>query len=216
MTLSQRFRPLYRPRTAGLSRFLSTPSAKRATFISCISSSERPRFLSTPSARRATYGGKEPVNKTFISIHALREEGDLQPPADDPQQQISIHALREEGDPRLEAHRPRTSEFLSTPSARRATHPSVFAIQLRSISIHALREEGDVCSCSHGEPVVISIHALREEGDLHEPPPQAAPSQFLSTPSARRATQMGRKKADLPWNFYPRPPRGGRPAGPRP
>ena len=194
MTLSQRFRPLYRPRTAGLSRFLSTPSAKRATFISCISSSERPRFLSTPSARRATYGGKEPVNKTFISIHALREEGD----------------------PRLEAHRPRTSEFLSTPSARRATHPSVFAIQLRSISIHALREEGDVCSCSHGEPVVISIHALREEGDLHEPPPQAAPSQFLSTPSARRATQMGRKKADLPWNFYPRPPRGGRPAGPRP
>ena len=21
---------------------------------------------------------------------------------------------------------------------------------------------------------------------------------------------MGRKKADLPWNFYPRPPRGGR------
>ena len=33
-----------------------------------------------------------------ISIHALREEGDLQPPADDPQQQISIHALREEGD----------------------------------------------------------------------------------------------------------------------
>ena len=39
----------------------------------------RPRaskFLSTPSARRAT-GGKEPVNKTFeISIHALREEGD--------------------------------------------------------------------------------------------------------------------------------------------
>ena len=36
----------------------------------------------------------------------------------------------------------------------------------------------------------ISIHALREEGDLREPPPQTAPSQFLSTPSARRATAV--------------------------
>ena len=40
-----------------------------------------------------------------------------------------------------------------------------------------------------GKPVAISIHALREEGD---PPPWAKPAQksaFLSTPSARRATQ---------------------------
>ena len=35
----------------------------------------------------------------FISIHALREEGDRCPVVDDPEQQeISIHALREEGD----------------------------------------------------------------------------------------------------------------------
>ena len=60
---------------------------------------------------------------TEISIHALREEGDLAvslkldqiPP-------ISIHALREEGDLRaiVQALPPLT--FLSTPSARRATH----------------------------------------------------------------------------------------------
>ena len=57
------------------------------------------------------------------------------------------------------------SEFLSTPSARRAT-PEVYARRVRDrISIHALREEGDliVVLLSFGD--VISIHALREEGD---------------------------------------------------
>ena len=34
---------------------------------------------------------------------------------------------------------------------------------------------------------------------------------FLSTPSARRATQLLRSDACKPGNFYPRPPRGGRP-----
>ena len=59
---------------------------------------------------------------TYISIHALREEGDLhqaggaaRPPG------ISIHALREEGDDRAGGRQKRAGEFLSTPSARRAT-----------------------------------------------------------------------------------------------
>ena len=34
----------------------------------------------------------------------------------------------------------------------------------------------------------ISIHALREEGDCPAPHATAAPTAFLSTPSARRAT----------------------------
>ena len=57
----------------------------------------------------------------FISIHALREEGDLDAwhYADD--YNISIHALREEGD---ELH----DETAGTG---------------HTISIHALREEGD-------------------------------------------------------------------------
>ena len=56
------------------------------------------------------------------------------------------------------------------------------------ISIHALREEGDGGERRNKFCVVISIHALREEGD-----------QCFHI-SARR------------WgNFYPRPPRGGRP-----
>ena len=55
-----------------------------------------------------------------ISIHALREEGDVIIKAVDILKQISIHALREEGDS--------WSPCLDAPF---------------KISIHALREEGD-------------------------------------------------------------------------
>ena len=56
------------------------------------------KFLSTPSARRAT--GRERVHPRCkaISIHALREEGDVAVPAIFAHFFISIHALREEGD----------------------------------------------------------------------------------------------------------------------
>ena len=40
----------------------------------------------------------EPMICTLISIHALREEGDLKNGAFKTKEQISIHALREEGD----------------------------------------------------------------------------------------------------------------------
>ena len=56
-------------------------------------------FLSTPSARRATGRAGGGHHSGSISIHALREEGDLE--ADlkkDLAEEISIHALREEGD----------------------------------------------------------------------------------------------------------------------
>ena len=81
---------------------------------------------------------------TAISIHALREEGDIAVDRSFARQGISIHALREEGDPSdLQApghplyfypRPPRGGRrkghagmdcldlFLSTPSARRATH----------------------------------------------------------------------------------------------
>ena len=61
-----------------------------------------------------------------------------------------------------------TVQFLSTPSARRATDPRVLLQRARTISIHALREEGD--------------HVAQ--------PSQLANLLFLSTPSARRATQV--------------------------
>ena len=84
------------------------------------------------------------------------------------------------------------AEFLSTPSARRATKAQDLKRAIELISIHALREEGDGCAFSGHRSDTISIHALREEGDTaatwHRRPPS---------------------------NFYPRPPRGGRP-GSRP
>ena len=58
------------------------------------------------------------------------------------------------------------SEFLSTPSARRATVSHNDPDYLLRISIHALREEGDKSPL-----VAVPVGVL-----------------FLSTPSARRAT----------------------------
>ena len=81
-----------------IDRFLSTPSARRATrgraggappeAISIHALREEgnraltgtsavvSKFLSTPSARRATSGGADREIRHLISIHALREEGD--------------------------------------------------------------------------------------------------------------------------------------------
>ena len=80
----------------------------------------------------------------------------------------------------------------------------------RQISIHALREEGDERRQKELRDRGISIHALREEGDLFRRPLGCPQSGFLSTPSARRATQFFGIGRGLFWNFYPRPPRGGR------
>ena len=82
-------------------------------------------------------------------------------------------------------------KFLSTPSARRATKKG-----------HTERRRQ-----------AISIHALREEGDIPESYTELDGSVFLSTPSARRATTGLRRCPNLPEDFYPRPPRGGRPIG---
>ena len=56
----------------------------------------------------------------------------------------------------------------------------------------------------------ISIHALREEGDLADYLIAKIRDEFLSTPSARRATEFIDFILEALSNFYPRPPRGGR------
>ena len=172
-------------------RFLSTPSARRATLGRQKSACHGLRFLSTPSARRATLliitglpvyfhfyprpprGGRPYTPQLhgqgiFISIHALREEGDwLFSSVITPPLVISIHALREEGDDLAVNPKAQNRIFLSTPSARRATHPLPPGDQPMEISIHALREEGDwPCRLFSVFSRYISIHALREEGDL--------------------------------------------------
>ena len=57
---------------------------------------------------------------------------------------------------------------------------------------------------------LISIHALREEGDQAREVVAEANRQFLSTPSARRATILHPAWIYAKADFYPRPPRGGR------
>ena len=101
-----------------------------------------------------------------ISIHALREEGDGRQFYRGCFQKISIHALREEGDAGGFRSDHPLHEFLSTPSARRAT---------------------PVIGGGYGYSE-ISIHALREEGDPSWPSISGNQRKFLSTPSARRAT----------------------------
>ena len=58
-------------------KFLSTPSARRATRACNFVLTDIKRFLSTPSARRATDILDTGKLERLISIHALREEGDL-------------------------------------------------------------------------------------------------------------------------------------------
>ena len=105
---------------------------------------------------------------------------------------ISIHALREEGDPLQAFKSNRSFQFLSTPSARRATSFVFQLFILVHISIHALREEGDNCQAHDKAVFRISIHALREEGDFIFIRSGMALLLFLSTPSARRATASSR------------------------
>ena len=57
----------------------------------------------------------------------------------------------------------------------------------------------------------ISIHALREEGDKETLAVIHVGVPFLSTPSARRATFVTSALNTASSDFYPRPPRGGRP-----
>ena len=170
-----------------------------------------------------------------ISIHALREEGDMavragcccstyfypRPPrggrhaerCDAPNRfKISIHALREEGDTLPSTVAMPWELFLSTPSARRAT----------------------LNNSLHTDPLTENFYPRPPRGGRLDLVIGNTPFQlFLSTPSARRATKQTEAKAtetaisihalreegddsrrnggQAVNNFYPRPPRGGRP-----
>ena len=123
--------------------------------------------------------------------------------------------------------------FLSTPSARRATgilfrpvmaaddfYPRpprggrlwlfLWPVIMVWISIHALREEGDLGDAEKANTALefLSTPSARRATATASPPPVWY--RFLSTPSARRATFPYGTKTDPSQHFYPRPPRGGR------
>ena len=150
-----------------------------------------------------------------------------------PHRTISIHALREEGDAAGVYYADAQWNFYPRPprGGRHALDP--LRRPANQISIHALREEGDADGAVDPLSTDISIHALREEGDSESVRLLVQGVQFLSTPSARRATftvtgiyvmsdgisihalrEEGDQRAHHARvrgrDFYPRPPRGGR------
>ena len=167
-----------------------------------------------------------------ISIHALREEGDQRNRGRSQRCGISIHALREEGDHRQHFSWRADQDFYPRPPrGGRRLRP------LRGNMGHHFyprpprggrRPDSDEI----WQQLDISIHALREEGDAQDRhwitllrhfyprPPRGGrlvgrclvvrTTEFLSTPSARRATRMAGRMRAMIKNFYPRPPRGGR------
>ena len=103
--------------------------------------------------------------------------------------------------------------FLSTPSARRATSCACFLVPGQIDFYPRPPRGGRQCTAyTSYYTIFISIHALREEGDLSFTGCYRGELTFLSTPSARRATMSLHSDLGLFLNFYPRPPRGGRPA----
>ena len=137
--------------------------------------------------RRYNYLNKS--SRPLISIHALREEGDTASPSARMTLRISIHALREEGDFLRRAEQTCNNSFLSTPSARRATLSGQNAPIMQGL--------------------FLSTPSARRATSLRLFIVSSLPT-FLSTPSARRATGLPLKLLTLDFNFYPRPPRGGR------
>ena len=100
---------------------------------------------------------------------------------------ISIHALREEGDSLRWSRSPPSNYFYPRPPRGGRRGISTLLSLPIKISIHALREEGDTLATTLARTYKISIHALREEGD----------------------SLIGAAANKL-FDFYPRPPRGGR------
>ena len=145
-------------------------------------------FLSTPSVRRAT--GQQDTYRRLcgISIHALREEGDV------------AEALFSEG---LKDFYPRPPR-----GGRRSGAPNTPATR----NFYPRPPQGGRQSSTSRKAMsmqFLSTPSARRAtglGILYMP----ASVQFLSTPSARRATPKILVAPFTTWNFYPRPPRGGR------
>ena len=145
--------------------FLSTPSARRAT-MSRSMVARAVIFLSTPSARRAT-AVCEGYAEQIVDFYPRPPRGGRRAASSRATSPSNFYPRPPRGgrhDLVTVVHI--TREFLSTPSARRATSLTSVLWGCSKISIHALREEGDVRRDRHGRHgIVISIHALREEGD---------------------------------------------------
>ena len=168
-------------------KFLSTPSARRATVIRR-KRSKTGEFLSTPSARRATRHLSYDLSGDvlFLSTPSARRATVAVHRYDD-LMQISIHALREEGDLFQRLVSGVSGKFLSTPSARRATQGFWRHIQPAGF---------------------LSTPSARRATLLPSTPPPAWTYFYPRPPRGGRRSSLS-TRPPLTY-FYPRPPRGGR------
>ena len=169
-------------------KFLSTPSARRATPWSCGRCRWRGYFYPRPPR-----GGRHVPQQRL-----------------GPVQQISIHALREEGDPAAISSMVMSSPFLSTPSARRATaSSSSCTASSRFLSTPSARRATSSWSPCGGR--WRNFYPRPPRGGRRSLLCSfLSVTLFLSTPSARRATEPYPGIDQNLQDFYPRPPRGGR------
>ena len=147
--------------------FLSTPSARRAT-LRVMSSLGTWLFLSTPSARRAT---KPPTG--FVTTETYFYP---RPPRGG---RRSIRSMCCSPGAYFYPRPPRGGRRVFTSHARRGT----------GISIHALREEGDYSADPSSTDSSNFYPRPPRGGRRTTPETLSIRSRFLSTPSARRATQ---------------------------
>ena len=192
-------------------------------------------FLSTPSARRATVIARRGVVVDVISIHALREEGDHPSAARSltSSRFLSTPSARR-ATPEIAAIENLLRKFLSTPSARRATRiPGQERVGPRNFYPRPPRGGRRAAASSLARLMDDFYPRPPRGGRPRRLVPSEAKIQFLSTPSARRATVQDietgeviqisihalREEGDrcststrcsTNANFYPRPPRGGR------
>ena len=124
---------------------------------------------------------------------------------------ISIHALREEGDRNLLDSSVHLCEFLSTPSARRATGKQACCYPVWTDFYPRPPRGGRLCHICKTSRLCWYFYPRPPRGGR-----QAGAAalfdglKFLSTPSARRATCPVTLRPMYHSDFYPRPPRGGR------
>ena len=143
------------------------------------------RILSTPSARRATAAGSKGGHGHCISIHALREEGDPK---------ISCRSIS----PNYFYPRPPRGGRPCFGCSQCGYLPYFYPRPPRGGRLYDVRNALKLRQ--------ISIHALREEGDNPPDKPLTFIPEFLSTPSARRATTPAQTLSRVRSDFYPRPP----------
>ena len=206
------------PRCRGVKRFYFYPRPPwggRLLLIKRVKAAFE--FLSTPSVGRATRVRATVKEGFYISIHALRGEGDMRrlPTARLPRYFYPRPPWG--GRPSHCIPLPGGSDFYPRPPwGGRLPHSSSTAQNI-CISIHALRGEGDSCAfCLSTMPSMISIHALRGEGDLGRNRVRGRRYSISIHALRGEGDLRWRQMQGYPADFYPRPPWGGRHVTPYP